>query len=75
MPRNLTSRVECVAPVTDAELAARLEEILAVNLSDDVLAWELGPGGWTKVRNKVGIDAHARLQELAEARAFRTDRG
>ena len=75
MPRNLTSRVECVAPVTDAELAARLEEILAVNLSDDVLAWELGPGGWTKVPTKVGIDAHARLQELAEARAFRTDRG
>jgi polyphosphate kinase len=74
MPRNLTSRVECVAPVTDADLAARLEEILAVNLSDDVLAWELGPDGWTKVPTKLGIDAHARLQELAEARAFGTDR-
>lgn len=70
MPRNLASRVECVAPVTDPELAARLEEILAVNLSDDVLAWELGPESWTKVPTKTGIDAHARLQELAEARAF-----
>jgi polyphosphate kinase len=69
MPRNLGSRVECVAPVTDPELASRLEEILLVNLADDVLAWELGPHGWTKVPTEVGIDAHARLQELAEARA------
>jgi polyphosphate kinase len=73
MPRNLASRVECVAPVTDPELAARLEEILVVNLSDDLLAWELGPDGWKKVPTTLGIDAHARLQELAEARAFGTD--
>ena len=75
MPRNLASRVECVAPVTDPELAARLEEILVVNLSDDLLAWELSADGWTKVPTTTGIDAHARLQELAEARAFGTDRG
>jgi polyphosphate kinase len=72
MPRNLTRRVECVAPVTDPELVARLEQILLVNLADDVLAWELGPDGWTKVPTKIGIDAHARLRELAEARANRT---
>jgi polyphosphate kinase len=70
MPRNLSSRVECVAPVTDPELASRLEEILVVNLADDVLAWELGPDRWTKVPTEIGIDAHARLQELAEARAI-----
>jgi polyphosphate kinase len=69
MPRNLGLRVECVAPVTDRELTARLEEILTVNLADDVLAWELGPEGWTKVRTELGIDAHERLQELAVARA------
>ena len=51
-------------------LAARLEEILLINLADDVLAWELGPEGWTKVRTEIGIDAHARLQELAESRAL-----
>ena len=45
MPRNLDRRVECVAPVTDPALTARLAEILAVNLADDVLAWELGPDG------------------------------
>jgi polyphosphate kinase len=69
MPRNLDRRVECVAPVTDPALAARLAEILAVNLADDVLAWELRLDGWRKVRTKVGINAHDRLQELAEARA------
>ncbi len=71
MPRNLGSRVECVAPVTDPELQARLEEILLVNLADDVLAWELGPDGWTKVPTTIGIDAQERLRELAEARAVR----
>jgi polyphosphate kinase len=70
MPRNLGGRVECVAPVTNPELASRLEEILVVNLADDVLAWELGPEGWTKVPTEIGIDAHARLQELADARAI-----
>jgi polyphosphate kinase len=69
MPRNLGSRVECVAPVTDPELQARLEEILLVNLADDVLAWELSPDGWTKVPTEIGIDAQARFRELAEARA------
>jgi polyphosphate kinase len=70
MPRNLDRRVECVAPVTDPALAARLAEILAVNLADDVLAWELRPDGWRKVRTKAGINAHDRLQELADARAL-----
>jgi polyphosphate kinase len=71
MQRNLDGRVECVAPVRDPALTARLEEILAINLADDVLAWELGPDGWTKVSTKAGINTHDRLQELAEARALR----
>jgi polyphosphate kinase len=70
MPRNLDRRVECVAPVTDPALTARLAEILAVNLADDVLAWELRPDGWHKVKTKVGVNAHQRLQELAEERAL-----
>jgi polyphosphate kinase len=71
MPRNLGRRVECVAPVTDPALVARLQEILAVNLEDDVLAWKLGPKGWAKVPTKTGVDTHERLQELAEARVLR----
>ena len=70
MPRNLDRRVECVAPVTDPALTARLAEILAVNLADDVLAWELRPGGWNKVKTKAGLNTHRRLQELAEERAL-----
>ena len=70
MPRNLDRRVECVAPVTEPALMDRVSEILAVNLSDDVLAWELRADGWRKVRPKAGINAHDRLEELAEARAL-----
>jgi polyphosphate kinase len=73
MPRNLDGRVECVAPVLDPALAARLEEILSVNLADDALAWELGPAGWHKVPTTVGVNAHARLQALAEDRARRVE--
>jgi polyphosphate kinase len=70
MQRNLDRRVECIAPVTDPALTKRLAEILEVNLADDVLAWELRPDGWHKVRAKKGINAHKRLQELAEARSL-----
>ena len=70
MPRNLDRRVECVAPVSDPALPARLAEILEVNLADDVLAWELRPDGWRKVRTKAGVNSHERLQELARSRAF-----
>jgi polyphosphate kinase len=70
MPRNLDRRVECVAPVVEPALTARLAEILAVNLADDVLAWELRSDGWRKVKTKVGVNAHERLQELAQSRAL-----
>jgi len=69
MQRNLDYRVECVAPVTDPELMARLAEILSVEFQDDVLAWELGPDGWSKLPIEAGINAHERLQELALERA------
>jgi polyphosphate kinase len=69
MQRNLDRRVECVAPVTDPSLAARLEEILAVGLADDALAWELGLAGWHKVPTVTGLDSQARLEELALERA------
>ena len=70
MPRNLDRRVECVAPVTDPKLTERLAEILDASLADDVLAWELTPDGWRKVRTKVGVNTHQRLSELAEARVL-----
>ncbi len=66
MPRNLSGRVEALAPVEDVDLQGRLDEILAVSLADDALAWELGPDGfYRKVPTVDGINAQERLQELA----------
>jgi polyphosphate kinase len=70
MDRNLDRRVEAVVPVADAGLRERLDEMLALTLSDDVLAWELGPDGcWSKVHTRKGIDSQVALQQLALERA------
>jgi polyphosphate kinase len=70
MDRNLDRRVEAVVPVVDSELCARLDEMLSLTLSDDVLAWELGPDGcWGKVPTRKGIDCQVALQQLAIERA------
>jgi polyphosphate kinase len=70
MARNLDQRVETLVRVEDPVLAARLEEILAVNLAPDALAWELGAdGSWTRVPGPTGASTQERLQDLARARA------
>jgi polyphosphate kinase len=70
MPRNLDRRVEASTPVTDPALAARLDEILAVDLADDVLSWELDwDGRWHKVPTTSGVNAQQRSQEAAAERA------
>ena len=70
MQRNLNNRVEALVPVTDPRLKLRLEEIIDVELSDDVLAWEANPDGtWTKVASERGIDTHQTLLDLAVERA------
>ena len=70
MVRNLDGRVEALAPVEDPALRARLDEIIHIDLTDDVLAWTLGPdGGWTKVPTTLGLNAQERFQELAAERA------
>ena len=72
MPRNLDQRVETLVGVEDPALAARLEEILAVNLAPDALTWELGPdGAWTRMPGAAGPSTQERFQELARARAHR----
>ena len=66
MPRNLDRRVEVLYPVSAPDLRARLDQILAIDLADDELAWELHPDGhWTKVPRLQGINAQQRFQELA----------
>ena len=70
MPRNLDQRVETLVRVEDPALAARLEEILAVNLAADALAWELGAdGSWTRVPGPTGSSTQERFQDLARSRA------
>jgi polyphosphate kinase len=70
MPRNLDQRVEALVRVEDPALAARLEEILAVNLAADALAWELGAdGSWTRVPGPTGSSTQERFQDLARSRA------
>ncbi|HEX3539065.1 MAG TPA: RNA degradosome polyphosphate kinase [Acidimicrobiales bacterium] len=70
MPRNLDRRVEVIVPLTDGEGCRRLREILAVELSDDTLAWELrGDGTWVKVPSERGFNAQHYLQEQAVERA------
>jgi polyphosphate kinase len=52
----------------------RITEILEVNLADDTLAWTLEPDGrWTHVDGGRTVDAHLRFQELAAARARRSE--
>ncbi len=70
MPRNLDGRVEVLVPVSDPRLRARLDEVLSINLTDDTLAWALASdGSWHRVPTVEGVDTHARLRELAIARA------
>ena len=50
-------------------LQARLAEILHVELSDDRLAWELGPDGcWRRARARADLDAQERFKSLAHER-------
>src|SRR5487761_79557 len=66
MPRNLDRRVEVAVPIRSADLRARLDRILEINLSDDTLAWELEPdGGWRRVQGRSGVDTRVRLPEMA----------
>jgi polyphosphate kinase len=73
MQRNLNRRVESLVPVTDPRLKLRLGEMFDVNLGDDTLAWEMQPSGsWQKAATEKGINTHARMKELALARARST---
>jgi polyphosphate kinase len=72
MGRNLDRRVEAVVPVSEPDLAARVREILDVELADDRLAWELhGDGTWHKITAITGFDAHRWFGQQAHERGRR----
>jgi polyphosphate kinase len=65
-PSNLDRRVQILCPVDDEALAARLEEILALNLAATSSAWTLGPDGvWARIE---GRSTHSDFQGLASER-------
>ncbi len=78
MTRNLNRRVEALVPVEDAHLQRRLDEVIAIELEDNRLAWELAPEGrWTLASRPEGaavLDTHLRLQAAALGRARPHDR-
>jgi polyphosphate kinase len=70
MARNLDGRIEVLAPVTDPAIKERLAEILAVELADDVRAWELdAEGSWTRATHTDGAGAQISLRERASRTA------
>jgi polyphosphate kinase len=49
MPRNLDRRIEVLVPVTHPKHRAWLDEVLAVELTDDIVRWEMeGDGSWQR---------------------------
>ena len=69
MPRNLDTRVELLAPVTDERLRAELEDTVERGLADDTFGWELeADGSWTR-RSGGSRAVHRELMERALERA------
>ena len=69
MPRNLDTRVELLAPVTDPKLVADLEDTLERCLADDTFSWELGPDGSWQRRTERTRSVHRELMARALERA------
>jgi polyphosphate kinase len=69
MPRNLDRRVEAMVPIEDPELRHRIDEILAVSLADDTLAWRLDDDVWSRVELHGTLETHLELQQHALKRA------
>lgn len=71
MYRNLDGRVECVTPITDTSLHARLKQILDILLADRRQAWDMQPDGIYVQRQPdpndpdSAIGTHQRLMELS----------
>ncbi len=58
--------------MTDPELCARLEGILALDLADDRSSWELdAEGSWGRVAERISFCAQERLTEIAVERGRR----
>lgn len=76
MYRNLDNRVECVTPITEPALQARLKQILDIMLADRRQAWDMQPDGIYVQRQpdpndpESDIGTHQRLMNLARKEAY-----
>lgn len=73
MPRNLDRRLEALLEIRHRESRDRLEEILAINLADDSLSWELDAGGTYRRITGGTLNAHEVFEAKAAERATRHD--
>jgi polyphosphate kinase len=71
MPRNLDTRVELVAPVTDPALSADLTDTLDRCMADDTNAWELREDGAWERRRPDPREPRNAQQELMDGHAAR----
>lgn len=73
MHRNLSSRVEAVAPVSNRALRQRLWEILEMILQDERQVWVMRSDGTYRQRKAAGAEdgrgVHDRLMDMAVRRA------
>jgi len=71
MYRNLDNRVECIAPISDPKLQARLKMIIDTLLADQRQAWDMQPDGIYVQRQPdpadpdSAIGTHQRLMDQA----------
>ncbi len=69
MTRNLSRRVEAVAPIEEPNLAKDLQEILGIMLADNRQAWELqSDGSYVQrkpAKNEIPQSTHNILMEMA----------
>lgn len=73
MPRNLERRLELMTPILDKALKQKLYEILQIQLSDNMLSWQLNSDGeYVKVAKgkSKAVDNHALFEEYFD-RIFR----
>jgi polyphosphate kinase len=82
MSRNLSCRVEVVAPVMSRHARARLWEALRIALEDHRTAWRMNSdGSYTRLTPPAGateaasIGTHETLMRLTRQRAATSDRG
>ena len=74
MPRNLDKRVEVMVPVGHPKHCDWLDQVVAFDLADDIVRYELDGDGWWHRRGPKSLvdgDAQERLYRWVEARQAR----